>query len=277
MISDPDLNHLEKGLKKLELLVVQDIFLHETGELAHVVLPSAAWGEKDGTYTNTERRVQRIRKAVDAPGEALTDWEIITRLAAKMGAGWNYSGPREIMEEINAVTPSYKGITYDRIEHVGLQWPCPTVEHPGTPILHKDAFTRGRGLFSAIEHTPPAEVPDAEYPFILTTGRILYQYHTTTMSRRSSGLVSRTPDAFVEINPEDARKLKLNQGDRMTVSSRRGSIQASADISGKCAEGVIFIPFHYSEAAVNRLTNAALDPIAKIPEYKVCAVRIEKS
>ena len=276
MISDPDLNHLEKGLKKLELLVVQDIFLHETGELAHVVLPSAAWGEKDGTYTNTERRVQRIRKAVDAPGEALTDGEIIIRLAAKMGAGWNYSGPREIMDEINAVTPSYKGITYDRIEHVGLQWPCPTLEHPGTPILHKDAFTRGRGLLSAIEYTPPAEVTDAEYPYILTTGRILYQYHTATMSRRSSGLVSRTPDAFVEINPADAKKLNLSQGDRMTVSSRRGTIQAQADISEKCAQGVIFIPFHYSEAAVNRLTNAVLDPIAKIPEYKVCAVRIAK-
>jgi formate dehydrogenase alpha subunit len=276
MISDPDLNHLEPGLKKLDLLVVQDIFLHETGELAHVVLPSAAWGEKDGTYTNTERRVQRIRKAVDAPGEALTDWEIITRLAGKMGAGWNYTSPQEIMNEINAVTPSYKGITYDRIEQRGLQWPCPTLEHPGTAILHKDAFTRGKGLFSAIEHTPPAEVTDAEYPYILTTGRILYQYHTATMSRRSSGLVSRTPDAFVEINPVDAQKLKINQGDRLTISSRRGTIQTNAEISEKCAQGVIFIPFHYSEAAVNRLTNAKLDPISKIPEYKVCAVKIEK-
>ena len=276
MISDPDLNHLEQGLKKLDLLVVQDIFLHETGRLAHVVLPSASWGEKDGTYTNTERRVQPIRRAVSAPGQALTDWEIITRLAQKMGSGWSYTGPREIMNEINAVTPSYGGITYDRIEHRGLQWPCPTLEHPGTPILHRDAFTRGKGLFSAIEHTPPAEVPDAEYPYILTTGRILYQYHTATMSRRSSGLVSRTPDAFVEINPEDARKLHLSQGDMMTISSRRGTIQAHADISEKCGQGVIFIPFHYSEAAVNRLTNSKLDPIAKIPELKVCAVKIEK-
>jgi len=277
MISDPDLNHLEQGLKKLDLLIVQDIFLHETGRLAHVVLPSAAWGEKDGTYTNTERRVQHIRRAVSAPGQALTDWEIISRLAQKMGAGWSYTGPREIMDEINAATPSYGGITYDRIEHRGLQWPCPTLEHPGTPILHRDAFTRGKGLFSAIEHTPPAEVTDAEYPYILTTGRILYQYHTATMSRRSSGLVSRTPDAFVEINPEDARKLHLSQGDRLTISSRRGTIQAHADISEKCGQGVIFIPFHYSEAAVNRLTHSKLDPIAKIPELKVCAVRIEKA
>ena len=277
MISDPDLNHLEPGLKKLDLLVVQDIFLHETGELAHVVLPSAAWGEKDGTYTNTERRVQRIRKAVDAPGDARTDWEIITRLAGKMGAGWNYTSPQEIMNEINAVTPSYRGISYDRIEHRGLQWPCPTLEHPGTAILHKDAFTRGKGLFSAIEYTPPAEVTDVDYPYILTTGRILYQYHTATMSRRSSGLVSRTPDAFVEINPVDAQELKINQGDRLTISSRRGTIQTNAEISEKCAPGVIFIPFHYSEAAVNRLTNAKFDPIAKIPELKVCAVRIEKS
>jgi len=277
MISDPDLNHLEQGLKKLDLLVVQDIFLHETGHLAHVVLPSAAWGEKDGTYTNTERRVQRIRKAVDAPGQTLTDWEIISRLAGKMGANWSYDSPQAIMKEINATTPSYGGITYDRIEQGGLQWPCPTLEHPGTPILHRDAFSRGKGLFSAIEHTPPAEAPDTEYPYILTTGRILYQYRTATMSRRSSGLLSRTPDAFVEINPEDAGRLNLDQGDRLTISSRRGSIQAHADITDRCGQGVVFIPFHYSEAAVNRLTNAKLDPIAKIPEYKVCAVRIEKS
>ena len=276
MISDPDLNHLERELKKLDLLVVQDIFLHETAHLAHVVLPSAAWGEKDGTYTNTERRVQLIRKAVYPPGRALADWEILTLLANRMGAQWDYNNPRQIMGEINATTPSYAGITYERIEEVGLHWPCPTLEHPGTPILHKDAFTRGKGLFSAIEYTPPAEEPDADYPFILTTGRILYQYHTATMSRRSSGLVSRTPDAFVEINPKDARALDVSEGDMIAVSSRRGSIEVRAAISERCDKGVVFIPFHYSEAAVNRLTNPALDPVAKIPELKVCAVKIEK-
>jgi predicted molibdopterin-dependent oxidoreductase YjgC len=276
MISDPDLTHVEQGLKNLELLVVQDIFLHETGHLAHVVFPSSAWGEKDGSYTNSERRVQRIRKAVHAPGEALPDWEILTRLARKMGAQWNYSQAREIMDEINATTPSYGGITYDRIDDVGLHWPCPTPDHPGTPILHRDAFARGKGLFSAIEYTPPAEEPDGEYPFVLTTGRILYQYHTATMTGRSRGLNSRTPPAFVEINPLDAQTLKVNQGDKLAVSSRRGSIEVCADISQRCDRGVVFIPFHYSEAAVNLLTNPALDPTAKIPELKVCAVKIEK-
>jgi len=277
MVSDPDIGHLEQGLKNLDLLVCQDIFLHETGHLADVVLPSAAWGEKDGTYTNSERRVQQIRKAVYSPGKTLPDWEILTMLAKKMGADWNYTDPREIMDEICATTPSYGGITYDRIEDVGLHWPCPTLDHPGTPILHKDAFARGKGLFSAIEYTPPNEEPDSDYPFILTTGRILYQYHTATMTRRSKGLVSRTPDAFVEINSRDAQSLNISQGDKLTVSSRRGSIEVAADISERCDKGVVFIPFHYSEAAVNRLTNPALDPIARIPEYKVCAVKVEKT
>lgn len=276
MMSDPDIAHVEKALKNLELLVVQDIFLNETGALAQVVLPTAAWAEKDGTYTNTERRVQRIRRAVDAPGHALSDWEIITLLAQKLGAQWHYPTVKEIMDEINATTPSYQGIIYQRIEEIGLQWPCPTLDHHGTPILHKDAFTRGRGLFSAIEYTPPAEEPDNEYPFILTTGRILYQYHTATMSRRSRGLVSRTPEAFVEINPRDAKTLAIQPGDKLKVASRRGSIELVADISERCDQGVLFIPFHYSEAAVNRLTNTALDPVAKIPEFKVCAVRVEK-
>ncbi len=276
MMSDPDTAHVEKALKNLDLLIVQDIFLNETGRLAHVVLPAAAWAEKDGTYTNTERRVQRIRKAVKAPGKALPDWEVLTMLANKLGAHWHYSTVKEIMDEINAVTASYKGITYDRIEGVGIQWPCPAIDHPGTPILHKDAFARGKGLFSVTEYIPPAEETDNEYPLILTTGRILYQYHTATMSRRSKGLTSRTPDAFVEINTKDAKDLGIKQGDKLQVSSRRGSIKLFADISEKCDKGVVFIPFHYSEASVNRITNSALDPISKIPEYKVCAVKISK-
>lgn len=276
MMSDPNTAHVEKALKNLDLLIVQDIFLNETGRLAHVVLPAAAWAEKDGSYTNTERRVQRIRKAVNAPGKTLPDWEVLTMLANKLGAHWHYSTVKEIMDEINAVTASYKGITYDRIEEVGIQWPCPAIDHPGTPILHKDAFARGKGLFSVTEYIPPAEETDNEYPLILTTGRILYQYHTATMSRRSKGLTSRTPDAFVEINTKDAKDLGIKQGDKLQVSSRRGSIKLFADISEKCDKGVVFIPFHYSEAAVNRITNSALDPISKIPEYKVCAVKISK-
>ena len=277
MMSDPDLAHVEHALDKLDLLVVQDIFLNETARMADVVLPSSAWAEKDGTYSSTERRVQRIRKAVGAPGEAKDDWQILTLLANKMGASWSYAGARDIMQEINATTASYKGITYDRIEKVGLHWPCPTTEHPGTPILHSAAFTRGKGLFSVTEYIPAAEQTDADYPFILTTGRILYQYHTATMSRRSAGLVSRTPDVFAEINSADARTLGIVQGDILTVSSRRGTITVKADVSERCDKGVVFIPFHYSEAAVNKLTITAMDPVANIPEYKVCAVKIDKS
>jgi formate dehydrogenase major subunit/formate dehydrogenase alpha subunit len=276
MMSDPDVKHVEKALKNLELLVVQDIFLTETGNLAHVVLPTAGWSEKEGTYTNTERRVQLIRKGVNAPGESKPDWEIIALLARKLGADWQYGSAQEVFEEVRKVTVSYAGITYDRIENVGIQWPCPNTEHPGTPILHSAAFTRGKGMFSVCEHIDPAELPDSDYPLLLSTGRILYQYHTATMSRRSKGLVSRTPQAFVEIHPEDAAKLGIANGDKIEVSSRRGSIEVYADVNGRCDKGVVFIPFHYSEAAVNRLTNTAIDPVANIPEYKVSAVRIRK-
>jgi len=276
MMSDPDVKHVEKALKNLDLLVVQDIFLTETGNLAHVVLPTAGWSEKEGTYTNTERRVQRIRKAVDAPGEARPDWEIITLLANRLGANWKYASAKDIFEEVCKVTVSYAGITYERIEKEGIQWPCPNTEHPGTQILHSAAFTRGKGLFSVCEHIDPAELPDNEYPLLLTTGRILYQYHTATMSRRSKGLVSRTPQPFVEIHPDDAAKLGIAHGDKIEVSSRRGSIEVFAEVNGRCDKGVVFIPFHYSEAAVNRLTHTAIDPVANIPEYKVSAVKIRK-
>jgi len=276
MMSDPDIEHVKKALKNLDLFVVQDIFLNETSELADVVLPTAGWAEKEGTYTNTERRVQLIRTAVDPPGEAKPDWEVITMLANKLGANWKYDTARDILDEINKVTVSYAGITYDRLQENSLQWPCPNTEHPGTPILHSAAFTRGKGLFSVCEHIPPAELPDNEYPFLLTTGRILYQYHTATMSRRSKGLVSRTPEAFIEINSGDAERLGIVQGDKLEITSRRGAIEVVADVSDRCDEGVVFIPFHYSEAAVNRLTNPVFDPVADIPEYKVSAVKIKK-
>ncbi len=276
MMSDPDINHVKKAFENLDLLIVQDIFLNETGELADVVLPTACWVEKDGTFTNTERRVQLIRKAVDAPGEAKPDWKVISMLANKLGADWKYANAREIMDEINKLTVSYAGITYERIQDVGIPWPCPNIEHPGTPILHSTAFTRGKGLFSVCEHKPPAEMPDDEYPYILSTGRILYQFHTATMSRRSRGLVSRTPEVFVEINPGDAVKLGVNQGDKLAITSRRGTIEVFAEVNDRCGEGIVFIPFHYSEAAVNRLTNPAFDPVANIPEYKISAVKIKK-
>lgn len=275
MLSDPDLSHVEDAMKNLDLLVVQDIFLSETAEFADVVLPAACSVEKEGTFTNTERRVQRLRKAVDAPGDALSDWQIIAELAKRMGYAMNYSSAKDIMDEINELTPSYGGITYERIDDVGLQWPCPTIDHPGTKYLHRDQFSRGKGLFHAIDYIPPAELPDAEYPFILSTGRVLYHYHTGTMSRRTSGLTERYPESLVEINPLDAEKLGVAEGKTIKVTSRRGSVEAKATVTARPPEGTVFMNFHFREAAVNLLTNPALDPIGKIPEYKVCAVKVE--
>jgi len=277
LVSDPDVNHAEKSLNNLDFLVVQDIFLTETARLADVVLPSACFAEKDGTFANTERRVQRVRKAVDPPGQAWDDWKIICEIATRIGYPMAYENGRQIMEEISAVTPSYAGISYARIEYEGIHWPCPTAEHPGTPILHRDQFSRGKGLFHAIDYIEPAEMIDDEYPLYLTTGRLLYQYHTGTMSMRTGGLNEIAPEAFVEISPQDARKFGVEEGSRVNIDSRRGTIQARIKISRKAVAGTVFIPFHYAAAAANRLTNAALDPISGIPEYKVCAVKLSKA
>lgn len=276
LLSDPDLNHLETVFRRLDFLVVMDIFMSETAATADVVLPAAAWAEKEGTYTNTERRVQRVRAAIQPPGKALADIEIITRLAQACGAPWQQMSPEHIMAEINALVPQYRGITYPHIEHEGIHWPCPDTNHPGTPILHTERFTRGKGLFAEVHYEPAAEEPDDQYPLTLTTGRILYQYHTATMSRRSQGLLARTPEAFVEISPEDAAALSIADGEPVRVTSRRGSIVARAALNRRCGKGVVFMPFHYAEAAANRLTNAAVDPVANIPEFKVCAVRLDK-
>jgi formate dehydrogenase alpha subunit len=275
MLSDPDLNHAREALNHLDLLIVQDILLSETAELAHVVLPAACFAEKDGTFSNTERRVQMVRKAVEAPGQAKADWEIIAELSTKMGYPMSYATSEDIMSEINALTPSYAGITYDRIDKTGIQWPCLNATHPGTKFLHKDRFTRGLGLLSAIEYKPPAEVPDAEYPYVMTTGRVLYQYHTANMSRLSKGIMERCPESLVEIHPRDAERLGISAGQFVKVFSRRGVVQAKSWVTTRVPEGTIFMNFHFKEAAVNLLTNPALDPIAKIPEYKVCAVRVE--
>ena len=278
LVSDPDLNHLRKAISSLDFLVVQDIFLTETARMADVVLPGACWAEKDGTFTNTERRVQRIRRAVPAPGEAWPDWKILQELAKRLGLEWAYQGPAEIMEEIATVTPSYAGITYQRLETLGgLHWPCPNTEHGGTCVLHVDGFARGKGLFHAVEHREPNELPDESYPFILTTGRNLYQYHTGTMTRRSPGVNDMAPECLVEINPDDAAALGLSTGDIVKVSSRRGVLESKAWVTDKVEPRVVFIPFHYAEAAANELTNPALDPVSKIPEYKVCAVKVEKA
>ena len=275
MVSDPDIGHVRKALEKLDFLIVQDIFLTETAQFADVVLPSLSFAEKEGTFTNTERRVQRVRKAIPDPGEAREDWKILCEIATQMGYPMNYESPEEIMKEISSLTPSYSGITYERIEKEGIHWPCPSQDHPGTPILHREKFASGKGTFNAIEYIPPAELPDEEYPFFLTTGRILYQYHTRTMTMRTP-LNEMSPEGFVEISEQDARALGIKQDDIVKVASRRGEIKAKALVTDRVDKGTVFIPFHYASAAANVLTNTALDPVAKIPEYKVCAVKIEK-
>jgi formate dehydrogenase alpha subunit len=278
LMSDPDVNHVRKSLANLDFLVVQDIFLTETAAMADVVLPTACFAEKDGTFTNTERRVQLVKKAVNPPGQAWPDWKILAELGSRLGQGWDYASPEAIMEEIASVTPSYAGINYGRLQKLGgLHWPCPDEEHGGTCVLHVDNFSRGKGLFSVVEHAEPAELPDEAYPLTMTTGRVLYQYHTGTMTRRSVGLEDMAPECLVEVNPRDAEALGLADGEMVKVSSRRGEIQAKAWVTDRVGQGVIFVPFHYAEAAANELTNAALDPISKIPEYKVCAVKLEKA
>jgi formate dehydrogenase alpha subunit len=277
LVSDADVNHAEKCLNNLDFMVVQDIFMTETAQLADVVLPTACYAEKDGTFANSERRVQRVRKAVEPPGEAWDDWKIFCEIATRMGYPMAYDSSQQIMEEISKVTPSYAGISYERIEYEGLHWPCPTAEHPGTPILHGEQFTRGKGLFHAIDFIEPAEKTDAEYPLYLTTGRLLYQYHTGTMSMRTGGLKQIAPEAFVEISAQDAHKYEFEEGTLVNIASRRGTIQARIKISRKAVDGTIFIPFHFATAAANRLTNGALDPISGIPEFKVCAVKVSKA
>ncbi|CAJ37991.1 formate dehydrogenase subunit alpha [Methanocella arvoryzae] len=280
MISDPDLKHVEHALKNLEFLVVQDIFLTETAQLADVVLPAACYAEKDGTQTSTERRVQRWHKAVNPPGEAKADWEILCELGRKMGfeKQFSFKSPEEIFNEVARVTPSYGGMSYKRLEPEGLHWPCPAADHPGTPILHTQKFANpdGLGVFTPIEYKPPAEVTDAEYPFILTTGRCIWQWHTGSMTRRSESLEREAPTGWIEINTEDAKALGIRNNEMVRAITRRGEVQVAARVTGDIRKNVMFMPFHYAECPANVLTNNALDPIAKIPEYKVCAVRVEK-
>jgi len=276
MISDPDLHHAEEAFKKLEFLVVQDIFLTETAKLAHVVLPASTWPEKLGTFTNTERKVQLLEKAVDAPGEAKDDWVIHQMLANKMGQKWDYNSADDIFSEIARCTPSYAGMTYNRLRQAGLHWPCPTVEHPGTPVLHIGRFTRGKGMMFAIPFKAPAEVPDAEYPIYLTTGRVLQQFHTGTMSRKSKGL-NNLAGPSVMVSVEDAEAMGVSNSQMVRVTTRRGSIVTKAFVTKRMPKGTAYVPFHFAEAPANVLTNNALDPVAKIPEYKVCACKLEKA
>jgi len=257
--------------------VVQDIFLTETAALADVVLPAASFAEKDGTFTNSERRVQRVRKAIEPVGEARADWEIIAAVSTAMGYPMQYCSAGEIFDEIASVTPSYAGISYARLEEEGgLQWPCPAPDHPGTPYLHKDKFVRGLGKFSPVEYIPPAEEPDSQYPMVLSTGRRYFHYHTGTMTQRTGALEEYYGEEFLEVNEKDAARLGISDGDKVKVTSRRGSVEVAARIGDVVPEGMVFTSFHLPAVAINRLTNPQRDPIAKIPELKVCAVKLER-
>lgn len=281
MMSEPNLNHTRHQMEQLEFLVAQDLFINESGAFADVFLPATSWAEKDGTFTNTDRRVQRVRQAIPPIGQSRPDWQIICDLAKRIEkrlgrpdtAGWNYRHPSEIMEEMGRLVPEYAGIKYQRIEKGGLQTPVWDDQHPGTPFLFIERFPRGRGKFHPLEYTPNAEMPDEDYPLVLTTGRVLEHWHGGTLTRHS-WLDDLHPEALIDINPADAARLGITHLSPVRVTSRRGSIVMRAKVTEKTISGVVFIPFHFAEAAANLLTIDALDPEAKIPEYKACAVRV---
>lgn len=276
MITDPDLNHVEQALEDTEFLVVQDIFMTETAQFADVILPAASFAEKDGTFTNTERRIQRVRKAIEPIGQSKADWEIIMLLMNKLGYDKTYNHPSEIMDEIASLTPLYGGISFDRIENEGLQWPCTDKGHSGTKYLHKGKFTRGKGLFEPAPYIESDELPDEVYPFYFSTGRILYHYHSATMTNRVEGIRKMFPKSFIQIHPADAEKLSIKDGEKIKVISRRGEVKTNARVTDVVKKGLLFMPFHFADGPANRLTNPALDCTAKIPELKVCAAKIEK-
>jgi formate dehydrogenase alpha subunit len=276
-LSDPNLNRTRQSLNDVDFLVVQDIFLSETAEYADVVLPSVCFAEKNGTFTNTERRVQRIRKALKPPGQARSDWEILCQIATKMGSLMGYNGAAQILDEIASISPIYGGMSFERIDSVGLQWPCLNKDHPGTKYLHKGKFTRGKGKFHAVEFKAPAEIPNEKYPFVLSTGRQLYQFHTGTMTRKSATINQISPTGYVEIHSDDAEKLQIKNGDSVEVTTRRGKVTTTAKVTNGIEKGWLFMPFHFAEGPANTLTIDMLDPIAKIPEYKVCAAQIRNA
>ena len=277
VMSEPNQAHTVKALEKLDFLIVQDIFMNETAQYADVVLPATCFAEKDGTFTNTERRVQRVRKAVEPPGEARDDWWIIKELSARMGRPMDYGSPSDIWEEIRGLTPSMQGVTYERIKEDGLQWPCCGDEDLGTAYLYCGGkFPMGRAKFCPAEWKPPAEVPDDEYPFTLTTGRRLWHYHTGTQTRRSAGFDEKFPEELIEINKEDADRLDIKDGDYVMAVSRRGRVRVKAWVTGRVLPRVCFMSFHFHEACGNVLTNDVYDPVAGTAEYKACAIKIEK-
>jgi formate dehydrogenase major subunit len=279
IISDPDIAHAEHWFRELEFLAVQDLFLTETARYADVVLPGSSFAEKTGTFVNTERRIQLSHRALDLPGDARGDLEILIDLSRRLGLPTPFQSAEDVMREIATVTPSWAGVTYPRLEGAGLQYPVPTTEHPGTAFLFDDAFPTadGKAIFVPVEYTDPVELPDEQFPFVMNTGRQLYHWHTGTMTRRASGLDAREPTAIVEIHPDDAAQLGVTEGDLVRITSRRNSMLTAVRVSDRVAPGQVFVPFHFREAAANLLTNPVLDPYAKMAELKICAVRIERT
>ncbi len=276
-LTEANASHAREAMERAEFLVVQDIFLSETAELAHVVLPATSFAEKEGTFTNTERRVQRVRKAIEPVGNSKPDWWIACEIAKRLdGKGFDFTDPKEVMEEISSLTPSYAGISYERLERGGLQWPCPSEEHPGTPILHTERFatSTGKGRFMPLTYRKSAEEPDEEYPLLLTTDRSLFHFHGT-MTRRVYGLNVLDKEERLKVHPEDASRLGISDGETVRVASRRGELDAKVMVTDQCPPGTVSMTFHFAETPTNVLTCCELDPVAKIPGTKVCAVRIE--
>ncbi len=282
VLSEPNALRLEAAMNRLEFLVVQEPFLNETTRFADVVLPAAVFAEKDGVFTNSERRVQRVRKAVEPPGEARADWSILVDLANASGASWAYAGPAEVYDEMVKDAPKLAGISHARLDaerphgKTGLQWPCPDSTHPGTEFLHEGGVLRGKGLFQAVDYRPPMELPDEEYGLLLSTGRTLYHYNAATQTRRESGLAAKQSEPFVEIHPRDAKRRKIADGDMVEIRTRRGSVQARAIVSRQVRPGCVWTPLHFAEARANVLTNDAGDPVTGTAEYKVCAAEIAR-
>jgi predicted molibdopterin-dependent oxidoreductase YjgC len=277
--TEPNAHHVEEGLEQLEFVVAQDLFLNDTTRKhANVVLPASSFAEKDGTFTNTERRVNRVRKAIDSPGQAREDWRIVVALANALGANWRYESAEDAWNEFADLSPNWSGIRYDRLEDVGLQWPCTDRDHPGSTYLHAPhpARPNGKGKFYPVDYQPPIEQPDSEYPFVLSTGRTLYHYNSATMTMREAGMTDKQEEPFVEINPVDAANLGIVDGDWVRLRSRRGALEARAAIGERVYPGLVWMALHFAQAKVNWLTHDVVDSLIGTPEYKVCAVRVER-
>jgi formate dehydrogenase major subunit len=276
--TEPDIHHVEHCLQSAEFLVCQDIFPTETTRFAHVILPAAAWSENDGTYTSSERRINRVRTASMPPGDARPNWWIFKEIAKRMGHEWKSNSAQEIWDnELSVLAPSMAGVKYSRLENDGIQWPAPTLEHPGTCTLHKDGnFTCGQGVLKPIDWIPPAEVPDKEYPMVLSTGRRLYHYHTRTQTGRSKGINDLLSEETADISAADALEKGIADGEKISVKSRRGEVMVKARVTHQVPKGLVWMAFHFREACANWLTNPVYDPVTQTAEYKACAVRIDK-